>query len=45
MTGPELPGAELLGKDPEFALFGPADETTGIDVGGIAEFIGPMINI
>ena len=45
VTGPELPDDELLGNSPEFALFGPAVETTGIDVGGIVEFIGPAINM
>ena len=39
MTGPELPDVELLGNNPEFALLGPADEATGIDVGGIVELM------
>lgn len=43
VTGPELPDVELLDDCPEFALFDPAVDATGIDVGGIVEFIGPIL--
>ena len=33
---------ELLDVSPEFALFDPAVDATGIEVGGIVEFMDPI---
>ena len=42
VTGPALLDVELLGVSPEFALFDPAVDATGIEVGGIVEFMDPI---
>lgn len=43
VAGPMLLDVELLDDSPEFALLDPAEDATGIELGGSVEFIDPML--